>query len=40
MGLEDIYEVRITRITPDAHPENQVEVIVYIKNLDFGQGRK
>ena len=32
MGLEDIYEVRITRITPDAHPEQQVEVIVNIKN--------
>ena len=32
MGLDDIYEVRITRITPDAHPESQVEVIVYIKN--------
>ena len=32
MGLEDIYEVRITRITPDVHPEQQVEVIVYIKN--------
>ena len=40
MGLDDIYEVKITRITPDAHPENQVEVIVYIKNHDFGQGRK
>ena len=32
MGLEDIFEVRITRITPDVHPEQQVEVIVYIKN--------
>jgi len=32
MGLADIYEVRITRITADIHPENQVEVIVYIKN--------
>lgn len=32
MGLDDIYEVRITRITPDVHPENQVEVIVYIVN--------
>ena len=28
MGLVDIYDVRITRITPDAHPENQVEVII------------
>ena len=32
MGLGDIYEVRITRITPDVHPEQQVEVIVYVKN--------
>ena len=32
MGLEDIFDVRITRITPDVHPEQQVEVIVYIKN--------
>ena len=32
MGLDYIYEVRITRITPDVHPENQVEVILYIVN--------
>ena len=32
MGLEDVYEVRITRVTPDAHPEQQVEVVVYVKN--------
>ena len=32
MGLLDIFDVRITRITPDAHPENQVEVILYILN--------
>ena len=32
MGLDDIFEVRITRITPDVHPEQQVEVIVYLKN--------
>ncbi len=32
MGLGYIYEVRITRIMPDAHPEQQVEVILYIKN--------
>jgi hypothetical protein len=32
MGLDDIYDVRITRISPDVHPENQVEVIVKIKN--------
>ena len=32
MGLKDIYEVRITRITPDVPPEQQVEVIIYIKS--------
>ena len=32
MGLDDIYDVRITRVTPDVHPEDQVEVIVYVKN--------
>ena len=32
MGFSDIYDVRITRITPDVHPEQQVEVIVNIKN--------
>lgn len=31
MGYEDIYDVRITRISPDAHPENQVEVVVYVR---------
>ena len=35
MGLEDIYEVRVTRITPDIHPEQQVEVIVNILNQDL-----
>lgn len=32
MGLNDIYDVHISRITPDVHPEQQVEIIVYIKN--------
>ena len=32
MGLGNIYDVRITRISPDAVPEHQVEVIIYIKN--------
>ena len=31
MGWEDLYEVRVTRVTPDAHPESQVEVVVHIK---------
>lgn len=32
MGIDDIYEVRVTRVTPEAHPKSQVEVILYIKN--------
>ena len=32
MGWNNLFEVRITRLTPDAHPESQVEVIVYVKN--------
>ena len=32
MGLGDIYEVRITRITPDVPPEQQVEVVLYVKS--------
>ena len=35
MGLGEIYEVRITRITADVHPEEQVEVILYIKNQNL-----
>lgn len=31
MGWNDLFEVRITRLSPDAHPESQVEVIVYVK---------
>ena len=34
MGLTGIYEVRITRITPDVHPEQQVEVVVNILNQE------
>lgn len=32
MGYGGMYEVRTTRITEDVHPEDQVEVIVYVKN--------
>lgn len=32
MGLGGIYEVRITRVTPDIHPEQQIEVVVNILN--------
>lgn len=30
LGHTDLFEVRINRITPDADPENQIGVIVYI----------
>ncbi len=32
MGYNDIFEVRINRITPEAEPEGQVGIIVYIKS--------
>lgn len=32
MGWDDMFEVRIQRLSPDEHPESQVEVIVYVKN--------
>lgn len=31
MGWKDMFEMRITRITPDAHPESQVEVNIFIR---------
>lgn len=31
MGYADIFDARIQRVTLDAHPENQVGVIIYIK---------
>ena len=31
MGYADIFDVRIQRVDPSSHPENQVSVIVYIK---------
>ncbi len=30
-GYDDIFEVRINRLAPDEHPENQVHVIVFLK---------
>lgn len=32
MGHSNLFEVRINRITPEAEPEGQVGVIVYIKS--------
>ncbi len=34
MGWENLYEVRVTRVTPDVHPEEQVEVVVHIKRRE------
>lgn len=31
MGYEDLYEVRINRVTPEAHTEHQVGVIIHLK---------
>jgi len=30
-GYNDLFDVRINRISKDAHPENQVGVIVYLR---------
>jgi hypothetical protein len=30
-GYDDIFEAYINRITPDEHPENQIGVVVYLK---------
>ena len=34
LGHTDLFETRVNRIAPDAHPENQVGVIVYIKPVE------
>ena len=34
MGWDHLFEVRITRICPDAHPEHQVEVVVYVNKIN------
>lgn len=31
LGHDDLFEIRINRLSPDAHTEQQVGVIVYIK---------
>ncbi|MBR3012294.1 MAG: hypothetical protein IKH60_03100 [Bacteroidales bacterium] len=30
MGHGDAYELRISRLNPDVHPEQQIEVILYL----------
>ena len=34
MGYGDIYETRITRLAPQEHPEQQVEVVVKIRRVN------
>lgn len=34
MGYEDIFEVRINRISPEEHPENQIGMIVHLKGKE------
>ena len=34
MGFDNIYEVIVCRLQPEAHPEHQVEVSVFIKRQD------
>ena len=31
MGVDDIFEVRICRVQPEAHPERQIDVSVFVK---------
>lgn len=32
LGYADIFDVRIQRISPDAHPEKQISVVVFLKD--------
>lgn len=34
LGYEEIFDVRINRISPDAYPEAQIGVIVYIRRRE------
>ena len=31
MGWDELFECRISRISPDEHPENQIEMTIKIK---------
>lgn len=37
LGYTNLFEVRINRVTPDAETENQVGVIVYLKQREVEQ---
>lgn len=32
LGYDDAFEMRVQRISPEAHPEKQVGVVLYIRN--------
>ena len=32
LGYADIFDVRIQRLSPDAHPEKQIGVVVFLKD--------
>jgi hypothetical protein len=34
LGYTDLFEVKISQITPDAHPEKQVRVVVRINKME------
>ena len=31
LGYNDIFDIRVQRLSPDAHPEKQVSVVVFLK---------
>lgn len=32
LGYDDVFEMRVQRLSPEAHPEKQVGVVLYIRN--------
>jgi hypothetical protein len=34
LGYADIFDLRVQRISPDAHPEKQIGVVLFIKEAD------
>ena len=34
LGYADIFDVRVQRLSPDAHPEKQVGVVVFLKEAN------
>ena len=38
-GYTDIFDMRVQRITPEAHPEKQVGVVVFLKDAETTHDR-